>query len=403
MDKHMIVPQGSYKIGRDLKPGVYLFGVLGDLGHVTVDGENKHGFYTLKRGPATMMCHVELCANDTLQLDGPIMLRVVSQFVGDDDPSYDLVQEFSAFEKVIKTHRVTKAIPTDDVAKTSADVPAIDIDAADAFYELCDTYYDLSEATIRSRISSMKGMGTGDEVVDLLLGFEEEETKVALIKKAMELSVKFSQEDFANLDGELPDTVFAELAKYGDFYLDNPHFNPKDFTWDDFYGECGSLPDEIVAKCLPRLREFGPSDEVVEAIQSLNNDTLAEKLYSRAIACGVVFSHDELVELGKAEDVEYEIEEYDRKDYVPRKKIGFWRALGMLFSSTSSSGGYKSSNSSGYHSSSSSAPKRHSGRCDGDCAHCPPHYGYRHGRWYYGHDHVEGCVFGGNKCSGGRD
>lgn len=52
-----------------------------------------------------------------------------------------------------------------------------------------------------------------------------------------------------------------------------------------------------------------------------------------------------------------------------------------------------------------SAPqkKKHNGRCDGDCANCPPHYGYRHGRWYYGHDHIEGCEFGGNKGSGGRD
>ena len=47
--------------------------------------------------------------------------------------------------------------------------------------------------------------------------------------------------------------------------------------------------------------------------------------------------------------------------------------------------------------------KKHTGRCDGDCANCPPHYGYRHGRWYYGHSHIEGCVFGGNKGDGGRD
>lgn len=28
------------------------------------------------------------------------------------------------------------------------------------------------------------------------------------------------------------------------------------------------------------------------------------------------------------------------------------------------------------------APKKknHSGKCDGDCRNCPPHYGYRHGR-----------------------
>ena len=46
--------------------------------------------------------------------------------------------------------------------------------------------------------------------------------------------------------------------------------------------------------------------------------------------------------------------------------------------------------------------KEHDGCCDGDCANCPPHYGYRYGRWYYGHDHIEGCEFGGNKggCTG---
>lgn len=47
--------------------------------------------------------------------------------------------------------------------------------------------------------------------------------------------------------------------------------------------------------------------------------------------------------------------------------------------------------------------KKHSKRCDGDCANCPAHYGYRYGRWYYGHSHTEGCEFGGNKCNGGRD
>lgn len=46
---------------------------------------------------------------------------------------------------------------------------------------------------------------------------------------------------------------------------------------------------------------------------------------------------------------------------------------------------------------------RHNGRCNGDCANGPPHYGYRYGRWYYGHDHVHGCEFGDNKGSGSMD
>ena len=50
---------------------------------------------------------------------------------------------------------------------------------------------------------------------------------------------------------------------------------------------------------------------------------------------------------------------------------------------------------------SGSGRKRDSGRCDGDCAHCPPHYGYRYGRWYYGHGHDWGCELRGNGgCSG---
>lgn len=36
-------------------------------------------------------------------------------------------------------------------------------------------------------------------------------------------------------------------------------------------------------------------------------------------------------------------------------------------------------------------------QCNGDCENCPPHYGYRYGRWYYGHHHNRGCEFGGNK------
>ena len=64
-----------------------------------------------------------------------------------------------------------------------------------------------------------------------------------------------------------------------------------------------------------------------------------------------------------------------------RKGPGFFAALLGLTSNTGS------------------APK-HPGRCTVDCAHCPAHYGYRYGRWYYGHHHTHGCEFGGNDGSG---
>ena len=45
---------------------------------------------------------------------------------------------------------------------------------------------------------------------------------------------------------------------------------------------------------------------------------------------------------------------------------------------------------------------RDSGKCNGDCDNCPPHYGYRYGRWYYGHGHQHGCERGGNGGASGR-
>lgn len=48
----------------------------------------------------------------------------------------------------------------------------------------------------------------------------------------------------------------------------------------------------------------------------------------------------------------------------------------------------------------SSSHSVHPGHCTGDCANCPPHYGYRYGRWYYGQGHQHGCEFGGNKGDG---
>ena len=68
------------------------------------------------------------------------------------------------------------------------------------------------------------------------------------------------------------------------------------------------------------------------------------------------------------------------------KKYSFWD---LLFGASSES------------SASSLSKKKDHGRCDGDCKNCPPHYGYRYGRWYYGKDHTEGCTRGGNRGGGG--
>ena len=49
-----------------------------------------------------------------------------------------------------------------------------------------------------------------------------------------------------------------------------------------------------------------------------------------------------------------------------------------------------------------SGSHRDSKKCNGDCDNCPAHYGYRYGRWYYGHGHQHGCERGGNGGATGR-
>lgn len=89
------------------------------------------------------------------------------------------------------------------------------------------------------------------------------------------------------------------------------------------------------------------------------------------------------------DDTFEEDEDIDDEDYYeeeePKSSVGFFSILADALGGSSTSS------------------KKHSGRCDGDCANCPPHYGYRYGRWYYGHGHNHGCERGGNKGGGGPD
>ena len=139
-----------------------------------------------------------------------------------------------------------------------------------------------------------------------------------------------------------------------------------------------------------------------------------EELYQKAVAAGVKFSKDELEEMGHLEEddeenfldlnldsafTEKEIAEFeanvsilcDRLDqlYPPkpvqpkRKGLGFFGTLFAVLGAFAGADDGKKK-------------KKDTGRCDGDCANCPPHYGYRYGRWYYGHGHRYGCTRGGN-------
>ena len=213
------------------------------------------------------------------------------------------------------------------------------------------------------------------------------------------------------------------------------------YTWDEYYEKFYDWAESTQVRNLSALTSLGSADEVGEIIIELQvNVPASNRLLRKAVEEKLAFSGSDLAEFAyindkepvtaavrnsagrlTAEDMEYlygeiddeviieickqrnillpealreeEEEDIDINDFIsepPAPKRGFFGTLAAIFAGVSAG-------------LSSAQGRRHNRRCNGDCANCPPHYGYRYGRWYYGHDHDHGCEFGGNKGSGSMD
>ena len=215
-------------------------------------------------------------------------------------------------------------------------------------------------------------------------------------------------------------------------------------TWDDYYDRFYDLSLSAQKSYSYKLTSYGNAEEVFEVLSEFAyyDKQFATRFASKAVDAGVHFSPDHVLEIAllvdkpvlsrmaetavpafDAEQLEEiymliddasfariskkqnidifsdeepgeELAEPEPEDYVDfvvptQKKPGFFSTLFAVAAGISLAGGSKE--------------KRHNMRCNGDCANCPPHYGYRYGRWYYGHNHMYGCEFGGNSGSGGMD
>lgn len=201
----------------------------------------------------------------------------------------------------------------------------------------------------------------------------------------------------------------------------------REISWDDFYERFFDWTESTRRTRIGDLTGYGSADEVYDIAMELSydDDRTAARFLGRAAEAGVRFTPEQILEfalivdektlgrMAKAADPAFTVRELEeiepllseadfaaaarksgllqpKKAALPKKaarpeKIGFLAKLAAVFAMP----GEKK------------RPARPSGRCSGDCAHCPPHYGYRYGRWYYGHGHQYGCEFGGNKGDGG--
>ncbi len=212
----------------------------------------------------------------------------------------------------------------------------------DDFYE---RFYDLSLSTQKSYAYKLTNYGDAEEVFEVLseFAFYDKQFATRFASKAMDSGVHFTPDHVLEMPLLIDKPVLSRMAE----------------------------------TAIPAFDQ-----EQLEEIYMLIDDASFERISKKQnIDIFADNEPDELPELEFEDEPEYTLPQ--------QKKSGFFSTLFAVATGISLAG--------------SSKEKHHNGRCNGDCANCPPHYGYRYGRWYYGHDHVHGCEFGGNKASGRMD
>jgi hypothetical protein len=232
----------------------------------------------------------------------------------------------------------------------------------------------------------------------------DDRTANKIIKLAMTAGVRFSCDEVLEiLEGTfLDDDVICALVK---------------FTDESAYSAAmlerllNALSDEtpaldLIDRICQKSNHFADT-ELVPLIEALCDEERSGKLLltnttkfseeTMAALCDAWVDEEVIRAVARRSGIPYsdlcEDEEESEDDFVDMsydepKQGGGVGLLGALIAGVAAFG------NSGNH-------KKHNGRCNGDCANCPPHYGYRYGRWYYGHGHMHGCEFGGNRRGGG--
>ncbi len=203
--------------------------------------------------------------------------------------------------------------------------------------EYYDKFYDWANSTQISRISQLTSYGAADEVCEVAIELCDDKAATRLIKQAVASGVTFNSSQIIDLmDALNEDGMNCVVASTKSTFTRE--------QIDDLYGAA--------------------SDDILE---------------EAAAKSGIdYFGDNEADYISESDETAHD----DFPETEPQPKIGFFAQLAIAL---------------GVASSLDKEHKKHSGHCDGDCAHCPPHYGYRYGRWYYGHHHQYGCELGGNK------
>lgn len=236
--------------------------------------------------------------------------------------------------------------------------------------EYYEKFYDWAESTQVRNLSGLTSLGSADEVGEIIIELQVNVPAAnRLLKKAVAAELAFSGSDLLEFacinDKELATAAVRNSAKR--------------LTSEDIEYLYGEIDDDVLIEICKQQRIKLPEDLCEETFDDCDEESAEDEE-------GENFDIQE--DADKPAQAEEEMYMADFISPRPRKPGFFSTLLGII-------AGVDIISDSNQHS--------HGGRCNGDCTHCPPHYGYRYGSWYYGHDHVHGCEFGGNKGSGSMD
>ena len=218
----------------------------------------------------------------------------------------------------------------------------------DEYYE---KFYDWAESTRIKNITYLESLGDSDEVTEILIELKDNKNAAnRLLKKSIDANIKFSGDNLNDL-----------------------------FFWD--------FDKEMLMQILWDSADNLTTEDIEALYITVDDEDLLKVCEKGHISLPDELKDFECEEDEETYEEEYFQEEFNEHDNHKSKKIGF---LGHTFAILAAMASVSKNNKN----------KKHSGRCDGDCMNCPSHYGYRHGRWYYGKGHMHGCQFGGNRGDG---
>ena len=216
-----------------------------------------------------------------------------------------------------------------------------------------DRFYDWSESTQIARISSLTSFGAPSEICDIAEDIGDEKAASRLVKKASAAGVRFGPDELLRLmyfcDREVMNTLVENASGR--------------FTSEQIEELGVFVDDDVLRRAAKRSGvlmwdedEPEPEEEETVEAESEEDTEMSEALET-------------------LEKISDSLERINNNHKSGLLGTLFGGILGALFDSSSGSGGKSDS----------------------------PHYGYRYGRWYYGHGHTYGCDHCDDKESGGKD